>query len=113
MRFAVIALLAAGCEEVPIEPPRPLGPPSFLYPEELWDAGVEGETLLRVYVDESGAADSARVDRSSGFAPFDSAALLGAARLRFEPARQGEASVGTWVRVPVRFRLQPGSSSPQ
>ena len=107
----MIALLAAGCEEVPIAPPRPLETPAVLYPEELWDAGVQGETLLRIYVGTTGNADSVRVERSSGYAAFDSAAVRGAASLRFAPARQGQAPVGAWVRLPVRFNLQPGASS--
>ena len=55
-----LALLAAafllpGCAEAPEEtPPRQLPGSSFHYPEELWDAGVEGETVLELHVGGDG-----------------------------------------------------------
>jgi TonB family protein len=108
MKRVCIALLTAGaCQSTPIMPPQPAGPAIILYPEELWDAGAEGTTLLRLYVAPSGNADSAQVSRSSGFPALDEAALGGAASLRFKPARHRDGPVGTWVRLPVHFRLQP------
>lgn len=79
----------------------------FHYPEELWDAGVEGETVLRLWVNEAGNVDSVQVERTSDHPAFDSAAVNGARDLRFEPARQGETVVGSWVLLPVQFDL-PG-----
>lgn len=96
-------LVAACKEQVPIEPPKQLSESPFQYPEEMWDTGVEGETTLRIFVTERGTVDSARVEQSSGYAPFDSAAVTGAKELHFEPARQGEDSVAVWVLLPVQF----------
>lgn len=108
MRMIWVALAAvSGCESPPPVPPQPLTPAVFRYPEELWDASVEGTTVIRVYVRPDGTADSARVDQGSGYAGFDQAALQGAESLRFAPARQETEPVGAWVRIPVRFRLQP------
>ena len=105
----VVAL--GGCEEAEsITPPRQLPGSPFHYPEELWDAGVEGETVLRLWVDPAGAVDSVEVERTSDYPAFDSAAVHGARDLQFEPARQGEGTVGTWVLLPVQFDL-PGSDS--
>lgn len=106
-RFCVALLTASACESPPVTPPRPLAPAVFLYPEELWDAGAEGTTLLRLYVRRDGNADSAQVSRSSGFPGLDEAALAGVASMRFEPARHRDRPVGAWVRLPVHFRLQP------
>lgn len=104
----LLALPLAACEEPePITPPRQLPGSPFHYPEELWDAGVEGETVLRLWVNEAGNVDSVEVDRTSDHPAFDSAAVNGARDLRFEPARQGEAVVGSWVLLPVQFDL-PG-----
>lgn len=104
----LLALPLAACEEPePITPPRQLPGSPFHYPEELWDAGVEGETVLRLWVNEAGNVDSVEVDRTSDHPAFDSAAVSGARDLRFEPARQGEAVVGSWVLLPVQFDL-PG-----
>lgn len=105
-----MALTLVGCAERPPDtPPRQLTTSTFHYPEELWDAGVEGETVLELHVSERGTVDSARVQSSSGFAEFDSAAVQGAADLRFEPARRGSDSVAVKVLLPVQFQLPDDS----
>lgn len=109
VRLALLAALplAAGCEREPVveTPPRQLSASSFQYPEELWDAGVEGETVLRLFVTPAGTVDSTRVERPSGQDAFDQAAVDGARELRFEPARRDSEPVGAWVLLPVQFRM--------
>ncbi|HEX2205759.1 MAG TPA: energy transducer TonB [Longimicrobium sp.] len=117
VRFAALAaaaLAAAACEREPIPetPPRQVSESTFQYPEELWDAGVEGETTLRLFIDATGAVDSARVEKGSGYAAFDSAALAGSREMRFEPARRGEEAVSAWFLLPVKFELAPGAEAP-
>jgi protein TonB len=101
--FALLLSLAAcGSEEV--EEPTPLyGEIPIVYPLDLWDQDVEGETLLRVRVTEMGAVDSVEVLQSSGFPAFDSAALQGARQLRYSPARRGGRRIAVWAKVPVQF----------
>ena len=101
------ALPLAGCEREPVveTPPRQLTASSFQYPEDLWDAGVEGETVLRLFVTPAGTVDSTRIERPSGQAAFDRAAVEGARDLRFAPARRGQEAVGAWVLLPVQFRM--------
>jgi protein TonB len=113
----LVISLGARCaaESVEQSPPRQLGSSTFHYPEELWDAGVEGQTMLRLYVTVGGGVDSARVHRSSGHAAFDSAAVRGSRDLRFEPAQRGDQTVAAWVDLPVRFELNapvPSGASP-
>jgi periplasmic protein TonB len=104
--LSFLALLITGCESAqPEVPPQQLPGSPFHYPEELWDAGVEGETLLEVHVSETGTVDSTRVERSSGYPAFDSAAVAGARDLRFEPARRGDEPVSVRVLLPVQFHL--------
>lgn len=104
--------IAGACRaRPPVVPPRQHPGSPFRYPEDLWDAGVEGQTLLRVFVTERGAVDSVRVEKSSGYAGFDSAAVQGAPQLSFDPAREGEAAVGAWVLLPVQFDLPAADSS--
>ena len=81
-------------DEVPIE-----------YPLSLWDEGVEGTTVIRVRVTETGVVDSTLVLESSGHDAFDSAALRGGRRLRFEPATRDGERTAVWAHVPVRFSL--------
>ena len=114
---AVAALLwaaaACGGEQPPLERPEPLfDEVPVQYPLDLWDEGVEGQTLLRVRITEEGTVDSVEVRRSSGHAAFDSAALRGARSLRFEPARRGEDAVRVWAQVPVRFSRETGRGGP-
>ena len=104
--LAATLLLLSGCaEELPETPPKQREGSPFHYPEDLWDAGVEGETVLRLYVTDAGAVDSVRVEKASGYAAFDSSAVLGARDLRFDPALRGPEPIGAWVLLPVQFDL--------
>jgi protein TonB len=108
--IAVLAAFAGGCgNRAPDTPPRQLSSSPFHYPEELWDAGVEGETMLEIHVSRSGSVDSAKVHESSGHEEFDSAAVRGVSGLRFEPARRGDDSVAVTVLLPVQFHLPEDS----
>lgn len=113
---ALVALLASGgaCREEPVPetPPRQLSSSPFQYPEELWDAGVSGETLLRIRVSGTGGVDSVRVEKSSGHAAFDEAAVRGARDLRFAPATRGGEPVAVWRLLPVQFDPQAAPPRP-
>ena len=110
--LALLAIPLAACEEPePVTPPRQMPGSPFHYPEELWDAGVEGETVLRLWVNPDGVVDTVHVERASDHAAFDSAAVNGARDLRFEPARQADTVVGSWVLLPVQFDLPGGDSA--
>jgi TonB family protein len=111
MGAALLLPLAAGvtgCEtEEPVQetPPAQISPSTFQYPEELWDAGEEGETTLRIFITATGAVDSAQVEESSGHEAFDSAAVEGAHRLRFEPPMRGDEPTAGWFLLPVQFEM--------
>ncbi|HEY1269563.1 MAG TPA: energy transducer TonB [Candidatus Binatia bacterium] len=80
--------------------------PKADYPESARRQGWEGTVMLEVSIDEEGHPKSSRVERSSGFAVLDSAALDNIQRrCRFHPARRGATRVPTLIRVPVEFRL--------
>ncbi len=93
-----------------------LTPPSFSaaylrnppprYPLSARRSGEEGTVLLRVRVTADGAAAQVELDRSSGFALLDGAALDAVRGWKFVPARRGNRNVEDWVRVPVVFRLE-------
>ena len=98
--------------DVDIEQPRPLSAEIPIeYPLQMWDRDVEGETLLRVRVGDTGGVDSVEVVESSGYLSFDSAAVEGAHRLRFSPARQDGKRIEVWAHVPVRFSKRPRSDT--
>lgn len=93
------------------------GESPFQYPADLYDAGVEGEVRLRLYVDSAGNVhpESTRVASSSGTAALDSAAVSGATQLRFAPAHRDGIPVAMSFYQPVIFRrrLTPGSAPTQ
>lgn len=76
------------------------------YPPALLDQGIEGQVLLRLYVDSSGhlIPDSSRIEESSGYPALDSAALVASPELRFSPAlHQGRPVAAPFIQ-PVQFR---------
>jgi TonB family protein len=78
----------------------------FVYPQALYEAGVEGDVAVRLFVDSLGLVvpDSTRVVEPSGHVEFDSAAVAGAPFLEFEPARNEGSRIGKAVVLPVKFR---------
>lgn len=76
------------------------------YPPALLEQGIEGQVLLRLYVDSAGQVipDSTRIEESSGYPALDSAAVVGSPELRFSPAlHQGRAVAAPFIQ-PVQFR---------
>jgi len=106
-------VIAAACgAEREIEQPTPLfGEVPIEYPLHMWDQDMEGRTLLRVRVSDIGEVDSVQVLETSGYASFDSAAVAGASKLRFTPARQDGKRIAVWAEVPVHFSKRPRPDS--
>ena len=100
------------------EPPVAINPASPVrYPPALLEQGIEGQVLLRLYVDSAGRIipDSTRIEESSGYPALDSAALVGSPDLRFSPAlKQGRPIAAPFIQ-PVQFRgprARPKSPTP-
>ncbi len=116
VRLSVCATALVGCREAPTpqaaaarenDVPVAINSDSpFQYPADSYDQGVEGEVRLRLYVDELGRVhpESTRVASSSGTPALDSAAVRGAALLRFAPAHKNGQPIGTAFYQPVIFR---------
>jgi TonB family protein len=130
-RFTVLALvlLAPGCKRgqgaivtLPENTVQPTGRPRELppvalnaqtpveYPPALFDQGIEGTVILRLYADSTGKLilDSTRVQESSGYPALDSAAIAAAPSLRFAPARRDSTPVAASFLQPIYFR-HPGA----
>lgn len=88
--------------------------PAVQYPPDLYDRRVEGDVVLRLFVDSSGrlSPESTRVSESSGSAALDSAAVRGASRLRYAPARRHGLPVATAFLQTVEFRRPGGGAAP-
>jgi protein TonB len=100
----------------PAEPAPPVKPPGFnvgylrnpapQYPLAARRAGEQGTVLLRVLVTQDGVPAQVSIERSSGFARLDRAAVEAVRTWRFAPARRGADAVEAWVLVPVVFKLE-------
>ena len=82
----------------------------FRYPDGLFSSKVQGNVMLRIYIDSTGTVwpESTTVLQSSGHPEFDSAAVRGAPQLHFLPAKLKNATVGVAIKLPVFFR-HPGA----
>ena len=97
------------------QPPVAINPVSPVdYPVPLLEQGIEGRVLLRLYADSQGTLvhDSTRVAESSGYPALDSAAVSGAAGLRFSPARRDGRPVAGVFLQPIQFRNPRTQSAP-
>ena len=81
------------------------------YPPALFDQKIEGEVVLRLFVDAAGRLhpESTRVAEASGHRTLDSAAVAGAAKLRFAPAKRHGLPVATAFLQRIEFRHPQGA----
>lgn len=97
------------------EPPVALNPePPIQYPPALFDRGIEGSVVLRLFVDSTGRLfpESTKVAESSGYPGLDSAAVSGAGRLHFAPGRRRGTPVAVSFLQPVEFKHPNTPSQP-
>ena len=123
--WVILALwgLACGGEDAPQGTPAAVPPPELetpvalnadapvSYPPALFDQRIEGDVLLRLFVDSTGAVvpESTRVVETSGYPALDSAALAGARDLRYAPAKRRGIAVATAFVQPIQFRHPQGA----
>jgi TonB family protein len=116
--WLVVALAALACRSGPPPQQAATAPPEeeppvavnaqapIHYPPALFDRGVEGEVVLRLFIDSTGKVvpESTKVGESSGSRSLDSAALDGSKQLRYAPAKRRGVPITTWFLQPVEFR---------
>jgi len=120
---SVVAVLAVGCGDkdapqtmaqtfqpgpaVPDELPRMLNTElPFHYPAALYARKVQGNVTLHLRVDADGrvVGDSTRIEEKSAYPGLDTAAIKGAAELRFVPAKRSGEPMPVTILFPVYFR---------
>lgn len=82
---------------------RPPRPPE--YPRRALESGTEGTVIVRANVSPSGSVLAARVQKSSGNASLDSAAVKAVRGWSFVPATRGGQNIESIVQVPVNFKI--------
>ena len=76
------------------------------YPPLLRDAGVGGQVVVWIRLDERGAVQDAQVNVSSGHPALDEAALRVARITEFSPATNRDKAVPVWVQIPITFQVR-------
>lgn len=79
--------------------------PAPIYPQLARERGWEGVVLLSVFVQNDGKPGKVNIEKSSGYNILDHAALKAVKKWQFLPARVGNLSFSSWVRIPIRFTL--------
>jgi protein TonB len=78
-----------------------------VYPDQLRDAGVTGETVLQFVIDENGRVEAGSVEIvSSSDDAFAAAARRIVSSMRFTPARSGGRTVRVTTTLPVRWTVE-------
>jgi len=87
------------------DPKRPVRSNDEFYPSASIRAGEEGVATVEIYIAADGRVTDARIKTSSGFDRLDEATLKYVKTWRMKPATRGGVPEGSWVTVPVRWKL--------
>ena len=79
------------------------------YPSTAYEAGVEGQVVLKLSIDTEGQVTEADVETPAGHG-FDEAAVEAALQFRFEPARRGSTPVAARILYTYDFQLPPAGA---
>ena len=74
------------------------------YPAELRKAKIEGSVTIIFVLDETGRVEDPRVENASR-PEFEKPALDAVRRWKFKPGMKDGSAVRTYMRVPIRFRI--------
>lgn len=80
--------------------------PQPVYPAASRRLNEQGISRLRVLVGADGRVQNLELEKSSGFARLDAAAMSTVRDWKFAPARQGDSAVPAWVLVPINWKLE-------
>ena len=81
-----------------------------IYPAVAKEAGWEGVVVVRVLVKTNGSAGEVTVQKSSGYAILDKAAMEAVEQWRFKPAKDGNILINKIVDIPLKFELHSKQS---
>lgn len=75
------------------------------YPPMLKDAGIGGQVLLWVFINEQGDVTNTRIVNSSGYEQLDQVAESVMREVaQFSPALNRDQRVPVWIQIPVTFQ---------
>jgi TonB family protein len=82
------------------------------YPPDAVQSHHEGVVMVAVHVDATGHVSELHLDKTSGFAELDQAALSATQSWLFTPATHNGHPVDQWVTLPVSYKLNVAAPSP-
>jgi len=93
--------------------PKPIGGIAAIrklikYPEIARKAGIQGQVVIHVLVNEEGVPIETKVLKSLGNSGCDEAAIDAIMKTRFTPASQRNRPVKFWMSIPITFQLKGG-----
>lgn len=79
--------------------------PPPVYPRIAVLRNIQGRVLLAVDVSERGAPIEIKIEKSSGHAILDQAAVEAVQRWKFNPARLWKIAIRSHVKIPIHFKI--------
>lgn len=80
------------------------------YPPLLREAGIGGDALVWLFIDENGDVQKSLIKDGAGYEALDQAALRVAETMQFTPAMNRQQQVPVWVALPIRFTAANGEA---
>lgn len=80
--------------------------PPLEYPRASRRMRESGKVMVRVYIDAEGLPQRVQIDRSSGHARLDEAALDAVRKARFRPYTENGRPTPGWAYIPLTFDLE-------
>jgi len=97
--LAAVSAQAQDTSKRQLDPAFPNYQPA--YPDAAQVNGEQGDVVLKVRVNEDGHVRNIEIEKSSGFADLDNAAIGGVFRWRYLPTPRWS----TWEHVTIAYRL--------
>jgi periplasmic protein TonB len=92
--------------DLPSSDAQYLNNPKPRYPPMSNRLGETGTVVVRVLIGADGTAQKAEIQRSSGFARLDKAALDAVLGWRYVPGKRGGVPEAMWYTVPIKWGLE-------
>jgi TonB family protein len=77
-----------------------------VYPFELRQSGISGQTVVKVVVDSNGDVQNASIVKST-HRELEAATLEAVKQWKFDPGMKGGKNVNTTIQVPFVFNIEP------
>tara|TARA_B100000579_G_scaffold202084_1_gene165225 strand:- start:173 stop:1966 length:1794 start_codon:yes stop_codon:yes gene_type:complete len=88
------------------DPPKPKKRIRPAYPQDAYNAGIEGTVVVQVFIDKEGYVKETFIIKGVPNTGFNEAAIASIKKTRFIPAKRENKPMGAWISIPVNFKLK-------